>query len=240
MKCALVCLLLLGSVAAWSDTHSKIEDKTGWDSCVACAGGKSRNASIATSPFQSPPSMDGASRDFYINGAAYSNALWWKKLGAHNSAKNLKYDFWIYTSNNIWYAQTLEFDAFQFVNGRIYMFGTQCNYAAKVWDVWNAGAKSWHHTSVPCTKFAPKTWYHVTLTFHRTTDNKYMHYEDVRIQRADQSKKIVADHTYHFNKAMPSGKTSWGDNMGVQFQIDIGKKGMEMQEWVDKVTLTVW
>jgi hypothetical protein len=39
---------------------------------------------------------------------------------------------------------------------------------------------------------------------------------------------------------MPSGKTSWGDNMGVQFQIDIGKKGMEMQEWVDKVTLTVW
>ena len=238
-KCVILCLLLLGSVAAWSDTHAKIEDRWGWKSCVSCAGGKSNNASIFTAPFQSPPSLDGASRSFYINGSAYSNALWWYKLGPNNSAKNLKYDFWLHLSNNTQYAQTLEFDAFQFVAGRIYMYGTQCNYAAKVWDIWNAQANAWQHTSVPCTKFVPKTWYHVTLTFHRTSD-QYMHYDDLKIERADSSGKIVAGNTYHFSKALPSGKTSWQDNTGVQFQIDIGKNGMEMQEWVDRVNLTTW
>jgi hypothetical protein len=242
LKCAFVCLLLLCSVAAWSDTKilSQIEDRQGWDSCVKCAGGKSNNASIATSPFVTDPSVEGDSRNFYINGAAYSNALWWYKLGSHNSAKNFKYDFWLNVSNNTQFAQTLEFDAFQFVGGRIYMFGTQCNYAAKVWDVWNADANHWWHTTVPCTKFTPHTWYHVTMTFHRTTDDNYMHYDDLVIVKTDSQRRAVSTNTYHFSKAMPSGKTGWQDNTGVQFQIDIGKDGMEMQEWVDKVSLTSW
>ena len=93
LKCAVVCfVLLLCSMSAWSDIHSKIEDKIGWGSCVACAGGASNHASIATNAFHASPSLDGASRDFYINGAAYSNALWWYKLGAHNSAKNFRFD----------------------------------------------------------------------------------------------------------------------------------------------------
>ena len=37
-------------------------------------------ASIASSPFVTRPSVDGASRDFYINGSAYTNALWWYKV----------------------------------------------------------------------------------------------------------------------------------------------------------------
>src|SRR5262249_14791193 len=93
MKCVVVCLfLLLGSVAAWSSTtFNDIEEKTGWGSCVACAGGASKNASIATSPFHTSPSKDGASRDFYINGSAWADALWWKKLGAHNSATHFQW-----------------------------------------------------------------------------------------------------------------------------------------------------
>ncbi len=239
-KCVVVCLLLLGSVAAWSDTQSKIEDRWGWNSCVDCAGGRSNNASIATAPFQTPPSLDGDSRSFYINGAAFSNALWWYKVGPQNAAKNLKYDFWIHLSNNTQYAQALEFDAFQFVSGRIYMYGTECNYATKLWDIWNAETNSWWQTSVPCAKFTPKTWYHVTLTFHRTTSDNYMHYDAVKVERADSAGNIVASNTQQFNKAMPSGRTSWQDNMGVQFQMDIGPQGMDMQEWVDKVTLTAW
>jgi len=241
LKCAVVCfVLLLCSMSAWSDIHSKIEDKIGWGSCVACAGGASNHASIATNAFHASPSLDGASRDFYINGAAYSNALWWYKLGAHNSAKNFRFDFWLHAASNTSAAHSFEFDAFQFLGGRQYMFGTQCNYAAKVWDIWNAQANAWRHTKVPCTRFTPKTWYHVTFTFHRTTGDQYMHYDDLTIERAGSDGKIVARNTYHFNKAMPSGKTSWRDNLGVQFQLDIGPNGAQMQEWVDKVNLTSW
>ena len=37
-------------------------------------------------PFYSSPSVDGASRDFYISGSAYTNGLWWYKVGANNAS----------------------------------------------------------------------------------------------------------------------------------------------------------
>jgi hypothetical protein len=33
---------------------------------------------------------------------------------------------------------------------------------------------------------------------------------------------------------------TWSDNMGVQFQMDVGPTGTPMQEWVDEVTLATY
>ena len=242
-KCVVVCSVLWFSTAAWPATkYSILEDAKSWSSCVDCAGGKSNNASIATSAFHESPSRDGASRDFWMSGSAFSNALWWHKMGKNNDAKNFSFDFWLKVASNTSAAQAFEFDAFQFISGRRYMFGTECSYGSGVWDIWDSGNWKWIHTSVPCKRFVPNVWYHITMTFHRTTNDLYTHYDKLTIVQLNSSYNVVANNTYSFNKALPSGKNpaGWSDTVGVQFQMDIGKKGAEMQEWVDQVSLTAW
>jgi hypothetical protein len=237
-------------MAAWATSkYSKIEDSTkadnggvGWGSCVDCAGGGSNNASIASSPFLNPPSKDGASRDFYISGEAYSNALWWYKVGANNATSHFTFDFWLNVDASTTAAQALEFDTFQFVQGRQFMFGTQCNYAAGVWDLWNAATGRWVHSNIGCSKFTPGVWYHITMSFHRSAPDNYQHYDKLSVTQYNARGRLVSSRSYNLNRAYPSGVTpaGWGDNLGVQFQMDIGAAGAQMQEWVDQVSLTAW
>ena len=207
----------------------------GWGSCVTCAGGGS-NATISTAPFQTRPALDGSSRDFYINGAAYTNGLWWYKVGPNDAVSNFQTSFWVYVNKGTQYAQVLEFDTFQFNNGIEYMFGTRCDYASGTWDVWNMGARQWVHTTIGCTRFAFNQWYHLTWNFHRSSPDNYEHYDSLTIQEYGSNRSS----SYNVNLAFPSGPvpTGWTDNMGVQFQMDIGGTGAAMEEWVDEVTLT--
>ncbi len=247
--CAVLGMMLLSSVAAWSATrYSNLDDSTlvdngvtGWGSCVPCAGGASNNAFIASSPFQTSPSKDGSSRDFYIDGDAYSDGLWWYKVGPNNAASNFQFDFWLYADSSTQGAQALEFDTYQFISGREYMFGTQCNYVTGSWELWNAGSLKWTASSVPCRKFNPNTWYHITLTFHRTS-NRYEHYDKLTIVQYKSNGRVASSNSYNLNRAYPSQFTppGWGDDLGVQFQMDIGPKGAHMQQWVDQVRLTAW
>jgi hypothetical protein len=247
--CACLVLALAGSALATMysnlDASTAVDDggpgAVGWGSCVDCAGGGT-TAAIASSPFQTRPSRDGASRDFYLSGAPYSNALWWYKVGPNPSAKNFKFDFWLYLNSGTQAAQALEFDAFQFISGQQYMFGTQCNYAAGVWDLWNMGTNKWVHTKLACSALKINTWYHMTWNFHRTTPDNVEHYDSLTIVQYNSNGSTASNKTYNLNTAYPSGPTpaGWTDNVGVQFQMDIAGKGATMQEWVDQVTLTAW
>jgi len=273
-KCAVVVLLLLSSLAAWSENerpdpqitihvglvpwrpaatpaakYGNLQNLTqednglvGWGSCVPCAGGSSDNATLSSSPFQTSPSVDGSSRDFYINGEAYSDGLWWYKVGPNDAATNFQEDFWLNVAANTESAQALEFDTYQFKGGREYMFGTQCDYASHTWDVWNSEALKWNHTDIPCKKFSPNTWYHLTFNFHRTSPDDYEHYDNLTIVEYNRAGKILARNVYSFNKAFPAQWTprGWSDDLGVQFQMDIGGAGGQMREWVDEVSLTAW
>jgi hypothetical protein len=247
MKFLVFCAVLLSSAAWAQSNYTDIDDSTlqdngtvGWGSCVTCAGGGS-NATIATSPFQSRPSRDGASRDFYINGAGYTDGLWWYKLGANDAVSNFKFDFWLNVNNGTQYAQAMEFDVFQFVSNTEFMFGTQCDYASGTWDVWNAANKAWVHSAIACKPFAYNNWYHFTMNFHRTADN-VEHYDSLTIVQYNRSGKLMSQQTYSFNQAFAAGTLpiGWGENLGVQFQMDIGPTGAAMQEWVDQVSLTAW
>lgn len=240
-------------------TYSKIDDSTsvdngasgavGWGSCVTCAGGDPNGtASIASSPFISRPAMDGASRDFYISSSSYTNGLWWYKVGTNDAVSHFKMDFWLNVASDTQYAQALEFDVFQFnkqitqyATGTEFMFGTQCDYAAGVWSVWDPTHYRWLHTSVACNRFKPNTWYHVTLNFHDSTDH-YQHYDSLAIVQYNSQGKQASNKTFLWNIAVASGPlpAGWGEDMGLQFQMDIASIGASMTEYVDNVTLTAW
>jgi hypothetical protein len=250
---------LLMSSAAWATTppsnatvFPQIDDSTsGWGSCTGgCAGGTAANA-FWMAQNQTTPSLDGASTQFHVDGNAWTNVLFWNKLGAHDSFTHFQLDFWVNVdSNSAIIGQALEFDTFQFVNGREYMFGTQCDYATGLWEVWNPQGGTWQNAGVACSRFTPNVWYHITWNFHRAARgaNKNQYYDNFRVVQYDANNNVVSNRSYSLglaygSTALPSG---WNDNMGIQFQLDLnGQAGVNgnpttTSEYVDKVSLTAW
>ena len=167
----------------------------------------------------------------------------------NDAVSHFKMDFWLNVTSDTRFAQALEFDVFQqnkqvtqFDTGTRFMFGTQCNYAAAVWDVWDAGSHKWSHTNVVCSRFKPDTWYHITLNFHRSAPDNFEHYDSVTIEQYNSQGKPASKKTYNWNIVFAPGPlpAGWGENMGLQFQMDIAKTGASMTEYVDGVTLTAW
>jgi hypothetical protein len=236
--------LLAPSTLFAQRTFSNIDDITatdngtvGWGMCSNCAGGQ------VTSTYwmahnQTTPSRDGASTELFMSGQGYSNVLYYNKLGPLDSASHFTWDFWVQVDSSSSSAQTFEFDTFQFMNGRRFMFGTQCNYANGQWQIWNEGGKYWLNAGFACQKFVPGKWYHLTWKFHRGTGtDTQMYYDSFSIQHDGRST------THSLNAlAEPSGPlpAGWGDNLGVQFQLDLGPSGGELHEWIDQVTLTAY
>jgi hypothetical protein len=211
---------------------SNIDDRTsGWGRCTHCAGGKNKADIYWKAQFQTSPSKDGDSTQFYVSASRpNSNVLFWDKLGAHNSASQFTWDFWVYVDDASVSAQALEYDLFQYVSGREYMFGTQCDYATGYWDVWNAAARSWVPSRVTCKPFTPKVWHRIVWKFHRTSDTK-MHYDSLTLDGVMHS----------VNQVEPSGllPTTWTNDLGVQWQLDTPAAPLTFSEWIDDVRLTI-
>ena len=212
---------------------SDVDDTTsGWGKCTHCAGGKNKADVYWMAPFQTTPSKDGNSTQFYVS-ASKPNAdvLFWNKLGAYDSAMHFTWDFWVYLDKASVSAQALEYDLFQYVSGREYMFGTQCAYAEGLWDVWDQGSRSWVSTQIPCKAFTPKLWHHIIWQFHRTTDKK-MHYDSLTLDGV----------LYSVKQTQSSGPlpTGWTDELGVQWQLDTPAAPLSFNEWIDDVKLTVY
>jgi hypothetical protein len=204
---------------------------TGWSACgdPGCAGG-SGSGGYWQAFFQTSPSLDGSSMQMYRNGV-WGNSLWYKKLGAINSATHFLWDFYFTVDNaSLNAAQALEFDAFQFVGGYNYMIGTQCNYGSRTWDTWNEATGHWLHTSIPCPKFSANTWHHVQ--WYMTTNHSNHTYTYVTL--------VVDGKSYTLNQTQPAKYLAWGDNLGAQWQLDVNASGGGYNEWVDKAKLTVW
>lgn len=232
----LCCCLLFGVALCAAQTYSNIDQQTnsddgtfGWGSCSSCAGGQNTTDQFSTS-LQATPSIDGTSRQFFVlSTLPYTDALWWYKLGPNDTASRFTLDFWFYVDDNTTTsAQALEFDTFQFVNGRRFMFGTQCDYQSRRWDVWNEGSKTWVKTRFRCQPFTANTWHHVVATYHRNRNK--VSYDRLSVDGVTARINVDAS-----SGPLPAG---WGDNLGVQFQLDIGANGGQATEWVDMVTLT--
>ncbi len=223
-------VLSFASVRSSAQTvKSQIQRMAGWESCTTCAGanGAGPKATISTGAGVANPSMSGNARVFYMaSSAPYASALWWKQLGAVNSATNLKYDvdFYIKTPQN---AQALEFDNNQ-ANGKMrWIFGTQCNIAAKVWDVWGNVQGNWIHTGIPCAMPAAYKWHHLTWEFKRTaTTLTYV--------------ALTLDGVKHYVNRTYTGRKSSVNELNVAFQMDNKANHIAYNTWLDNVKLTYW
>jgi len=217
---------------ATAKVFSNIEQTTtGWASCntPGCAGGS--GAGTYWQAFnQTTPAMDGQSMEIFQSGV-WSDALWYHKVGANNAATNFLWDFYVQLDTaSVNAAQALEYDAFQFVGGYNYMIGTECNYAAGVWDTWNESTGQWLHTTVPCKKFSTGAWHHIQ--WYMTNDHSAHTYT---------YKTLVVDGVaYTFNQTQPAKYVGWADDTGVQWQLDVNASGTGYHEWVDQAKLTIW
>ena len=216
---------------AGATVFNQIEQMSGWQSChdPGCAGG-SGNGSYWLAQNQSQPSLSGASNQVF-NSGVWANALWWKKVGANNNVSNILWDFWVQVDDNAAHAaQALEYDAFQFVGGYNYMIGSQCNYGAGKWDTWDETAGKWVHSNITCNKFSPNTWHHIQ--WYVTTDTSAHTYTYHTL--------VVDGQSYNVNITHHAKNLHWGDNMGVQWQLDVNASGQAYHEWVDHASLAVW
>ncbi|MGC2109407.1 MAG: hypothetical protein WA655_07810 [Candidatus Korobacteraceae bacterium] len=221
----------LPSPPSWAVVYNHIEDRGNWQWCNApsCAGGDGDGA-YWMAQHQGSPSRDGSSMEFF-NSGIWDNALWYQKLGANDGVHNLLWDFYIYVDSASQHAaQALEFDAFQFVHGYNYMIGSQCDYGRGVWDTWDEASGHWMPTSISCPKFSPNTWHHIQ--WYETTNTNSHQYTYVTL--------VVDGHSYPVNVTRNARNLGWGDNLGVQWQLDVNATGEGYHEWVDTATLSIW
>jgi hypothetical protein len=211
-------------------TKTGIQTMSGWESCSVCAGanGGGPIAGFSMVPTQSSPSLSGKSTQFNIWGAIpYSDALWWKQLGASNNARNFKYDVDFYLTAPQ-FAQALEFDVNQSNGTTKFIFGTQCNIKdGGVWDVWDTAGTAWRSTGIPCPMPAANTWHHLMWEFQRTDSQATF------VAVTLDGNKHFINYTYN---AQPANVSEI--NVAVQMDGDFVQHPYSV--WLDNVTLSYW
>jgi hypothetical protein len=208
---------------------SNIDQMPSWDSCTVCAGANAKGpvATYSMVENQASPSLDGLAAKFSISGTTpYSDALWWKQLGAADTATHLKYDVAFYITNP-GVSQALEFDNNQSNGVHKFIYGTQCNIKGGHWDVWGNAAGNWLTTGIACSAPTAFVWHHLTWEFQRTSTNVIFvgfTYDGV---------------THYVNRSYPA-RASTVHEMNVAFQMDGDSAMHAYSTWLDKVTLTYW
>jgi hypothetical protein len=210
--------------------YDQIQNTTdNWKTCSICAAGTNDSTNYWMAPFQASPSRTGSSREFFIGGPKWSNALFIKTLFANYNTRNFLWDFWVRwdatSMANIW---TAEFDFFQVAGGKKFMIGSQCNFGDGYWDIWDQKNNEWLHSNLACKRMTPDTWHHIQWWTARD-DSTYTY------------NTLVVDGTsYPINRTFNVSPSSWQNGMGVQWQLDKSSTGVDIHEWVDDVKLTVW
>ena len=231
-------LLAAGILLAASSTLAfgqvvfyNIDQMPGWENCGACAGrgGNGPVVPYSTTQFRQWPSLDGASQEFWLGGSTpYSSALWWKQLTPLPWTRNFIYDFWVYTANpNA--AQAFEFDVNQSVDGKKFIFGTECDFnGSHQWDVWDDWNNRWTPTGVGCVRFPANGWVHMGLFFQRTW-NDQVYYVGVSIN----------NQMYYFNRTFTPHAAN-ANELNVAVQLDGNYREENYSIWLDQAKLTAW
>lgn len=210
---------------------SQIEDMTGWQNCDACAGPNGQGPTVPhwMAQFQTTPSLDGSSAEFFLGGStAYAAALWWKQLGPIDTVTHMVYDTsFFFTDANA--PQALEFDVNQSVNGKKYIFGTECDFlGTRHWRIWDS-VLHWLDSGVTCASAqTPNVWHNLKWEFERTADG-HTHFIAVTV---DGNRQIV-------NRYQTAQAASVRE-LNIAFQMDGRSPMIDYYVWIDKATLTVW
>jgi len=224
-----------------TDVHQVINGVDVWaGSCTGpCAGSSgSPDAVYSVTNNVTSPSRDNNSSQLTISQSpAYANDLFWVKLGPQDAATHFLSDFWVYPATGIATAQAMEYDIFQFVGGRAYMWGTQCNLVRHVWQVDTENGSGWVDLPLTCgtsgtydTLFTPNAWHHIKWQVERLTDGS----NKCRFVALEFDNVV---HTLNWDQ---TGKTTTWNTSGFQFQQDTGSTGAGWVEYIDQAQLSYW
>jgi len=206
-----------------------IQKLTGWQTCVlSCAGAPA--AVFSMTQGIASPSLSGSSARFSLLSGTqpFGAVLWFKALGAHNSATHFIFDLDFYVDNPA-AAQALEFYVTQSAGGSRYNFGTQCDLAGgHAWRMWDNIGNKWVPSAVTCPEPAANTWNHLTLEFQRQTDGNLLFIAVT--QNGNRSLvNLSMQHTADSNSGLDIG-----------YQSDANGSGTPYSVWLDRVSLTYW
>lgn len=208
-----------------------IDQLGGWEHCDSCAGIGGVGPQIPYSYTQGrwDPAMDGKSMEFWIGGdIPYSNALWWKQLTPKAGATNFVYDVYFYVKNPT-ASQALEFDVNQSVNGRKYIWGTECNVGeTQTWRIWDTANARWVDSGAPCARPSAYQWHHLVWEFRREGDAVLF----VSVTMDGQKQYI--------NRQFWSKWVGNVEELNVAFQMDGNYNQTDYSVWLDKITLNYW
>ena len=222
---AIICVLSTWTLAG-TRTYTQIQAASGWQTCDSCAGSGPTPHSMTR--HISNPSMTGDASKYWLGGDnPYHDAYWWKQLGDNPGASHFKYDLYFYlTAPN--YAQSLEFDMNQVVNGRKYTFGTQCDIRNDhQWEVWDTAGRRWVGTGISCSAPPAYQWNHLVLEFERVgTQAKFV-------------AVTLNGNRHYINRSFNTIHVD-AHMLDVAVQLDGDYRQHDYSMWVDKMKVTAW
>lgn len=219
-------LLLIAIPVARAQTKTQIQRMRGWQHCTSCAGkaGNGPTSSITTTQGVRSPSLSGSSMQLGLSPSKpFADALWWKQLGAASGATRFTYslDFYVQTPQ---FSQALEFDVNQSVNGKKFIFGTECALSRHEWDIYNPAGHHWVHSGIGCHVSASR-WHHLRWEFQRVGGQ--VHYVSVTLDGAT-----------HFVNRSFGARPSGVHELNVAFQMDAVRSHHAYKTWLDNVSLS--
>jgi hypothetical protein len=176
------------------------------------------------------PSLSGSSTKFSLlaGTSSFGAVMWFKALGAHNSATHFLYDLNFYVDNPA-AAQALEFYLTQSAGGARYNFGAQCDLAGgHAWRMWDNIGKKWVASAVTCPTPAAKTWNHLVFEFQRQTGGDVI-FTAVTLNGNRSLVNLSMQHTADSNSGLD-----------VAYQSDANSSGAPYSVYLDKVSVTYW
>ena len=218
-----------GDTPSSAQVISDIQKLTGWQTCVlSCAGAPA--AVFSMTQGISSPSLSGSSDRFSLlsGTSSFGAVMWFKALGAHNSATHFLFDLNFYVDNP-GAAQALEFYVTQSTGGARYNFGTQCDLAGgHAWRMWDNIGKKWVASAATCPTPAAKTWNHLVFEFQRQTGGDVM-FTAVTLNGQRSLVNLSMQHT-----------ADSSSGLDVAYQSDANGSGTPYSVWLDKVSVTYW
>jgi hypothetical protein len=210
-------------------TFSDIQKLGGWQTCSGACSATAHTLFSMTQGVASP-SLSGSSTRFQLLAGTlpFGGALWFKFLGAADSATHFIYDLSFYTDNPS-APQALEFNVSQSAGGSRYGFAMQCDLAGtRTWRVWDPAGKRWVASAAPCVQPPPNTWNHLVWELERNSAGQVV-FTAVTLN----GNRSLVDMTMPHTPDRQSG-------IDIGFQLDANHTATPYSIWLDKVSLTYW
>lgn len=118
-------------------------------------------------------------REFYMTYSNHGGERWHLAFGNNPNATHFLLDTYIYFVNPD-QVQNVELDVNQVTaGGNTVIFGTQCSSISNTWEYASVSgnAPHWNPSNIGCNprRWAPNTWHHVQVAFHRDASGNVVH-----------------------------------------------------------------